>query len=92
MTEILTRRLAPSPDAMESAVGDETVILHLKNGAYYGLDAVGTEIWGLLKQGLDPLTICAKIAADHGVDRSVVEVDATRFLTDLQAHDIIHDA
>ena len=92
MTDILTRRLAPSPDAMESAVGDETVILHLKNGAYYGLDPIGTEIWALLKQGLDPRTICAKIAADHDVDQAVVEADAARFLTDLQAHDIIQDA
>ena len=52
MTDILDRHLAPSPDAAESAVGNETVILHLVNGTYYGLDPVGTRIWGLIKEGV----------------------------------------
>ncbi len=32
----------PCPDAMESRLGEETVILHLGSGTYFGLDAVGT--------------------------------------------------
>jgi len=92
MTDILQRRLAASPDAMESAVGDETVILHLKNGTYYGLDPIGTEIWSLLKQGLTPIAICERIASDHGVEKEIVKADASRFLADLEAHDMILDA
>ena len=67
MTDILTRALRPSPDAVESAVGDETVILHLVNGTYYGLDPVGTRIWAMIKQGAAMPDICAKLADDYGM-------------------------
>ena len=92
MTDILQRHLAPSPDAVESPVGDETVILHLKNSTYYGLDAVGTRIWGLLKDGLAPDAICERLAAEYGVAREVIEADARRFLEELEAQNMIVDA
>ena len=89
MTDILDRRLCPSPDAAESAVGDETVILHLKNGTYFGLDSMGTRIWALLKDGMAPSAICARLCADYGADPETVETDVREFLSDLQANDIV---
>ena len=89
MTDILTRRLTPSPDAAESAVGDETVILHLVNGTYYGLDPVGTRIWGMVKQGTSTPEICATLAAEYDIDLATIEADARRFLTDLEAQEIL---
>ena len=91
MTDILTRALAPSPDAVESAVGDETVILHLVNGTYYGLDPVGTRIWAMIKDGVAMPAICTKLADDYGVDLATIEEDARRFLTDLEAQGILVD-
>lgn len=92
MTDILQRRLGPSEDAVDSAVGDETVILHLKNSTYYGLDAVGTRIWTLLKEGLAPNAICERLAAEYDIDREVIETDARRFLEELEAQNMIVDA
>jgi len=89
MTDILHRPLAPSPDSVESAVGDETIILHLRNGTYFGLDAMGTRIWSLLKDGMAPAAICERIAVDCGTDREVVEEDVREFLGDLEANDIV---
>ena len=89
MTDILDRPLAPSPDAVESAVGEETIILHLKNGAYFGLDTMGTQIWALLKDGMAPTAICERICADYSADRETVETDVRQFLGDLQANDIV---
>lgn len=91
MTDILARHLAPSPDAAESAVGDETVILHLVNGTYYGLDPVGTEIWGMIKQGVLMPDICRQLAEEYGVDLPTIEADARKFLTDLEAQGILVD-
>lgn len=91
MIDILDRRLVPSDDAAESAVGDETVILHLMNGTYYGLDPVGTRIWALLKEGIAPLEICRRIAGDYGVDLATIEADARKFLGDLEAQGIVVD-
>lgn len=91
MTDILGRRLTPSPDAAESAVGDETVILHLTNGTYYGLDAVGTRIWALLKDGIAAPEICRRLAEDYGVELATIEADARVFLSDLEAQGILVD-
>lgn len=91
MTDILDRRLAPSDDAVESAVGDETVILHLVNGTYYGLDPVGTRIWLLLKDGMATHAICRQLADEYGVDLTVIEADARSFLSDLEAQGILVD-
>lgn len=92
MTDIMQQRLAPSSDAVESRVGDETVILHLKNSTYYGLDPVGTRIWALLKDGLAPTEICERIAEEYGVAPDVAEADARKFLDDLKANGIVEEA
>lgn len=91
MTDLLTQPLRPSPDAAESAVGDETVLLHLVNGTYYGLDAVGTRIWAMLKDGDTPAAICARLVEDYGIDLTTAREDVCAFLTDLKAHDIVID-
>lgn len=91
MTDILQRRLTPSPDAATSAVGDETVILHLVNGTYYGLDAVGTQIWAMIKEGVATADICRQLAAKYAIDQPTMEADARRFLTDLEAQGILID-
>lgn len=92
MTDFLSTRLTPSPDAVESRVGDETVVLHLKSGIYFGLDAVGTRIWALLKEGSQPPEICARIAEEYDVAPDIAEADARRFLEDLKSNGIIEEA
>jgi hypothetical protein len=92
MSDIFQSRLVPSPDAAESAVGDETVLLHLKSGTYFGLDPMGTRIWALLKQGLTPADLCRQIAGDYDIDLKTVQADARRFLGDLKANGIIEEA
>ena len=89
MTDILDLKLGVSPDAATSALGDETVILHLVNGVYYGLDPVGTRIWELIKQGVATREICRLLAEEYEVDRSTIEADARRFLTDMESRGIL---
>jgi len=91
MTDILAEALVPSSDAVESAVGDETVILHLKSGTYFGLDPMGTRIWAMLKEGVSNSDICKRLTKEFDVSREVVEADARRFLSELKANDILVD-
>lgn len=92
MTDILGCTLSTSPEAFENRVGDETVLLHLGNGTYYGLDAVGTVMWEMLKQGMPPRQICQAIAESYGISLDQVETDARRFLSDLKDHGIVAEA
>ena len=89
MTDILARPLSPSPEAFENRVGDETVLLHLGNGTYYGLDAVGTVMWEMLKRGVVPQQICQAIAESYAIPLEQVEADARRFFGDLRDHSIV---
>ena len=89
MTDILQRNLVPSPHSVESAVGEETVILHLTNGTYYGLDSVGTRIWHMIKEGVAIPDICQRVAHDYDVDLATIEADARKFLADLEAQGIL---
>lgn len=89
MTDILQQRLKASPDAFASAVGDETVLLQVKRGTYYGLDAIGTRIWAGLNDGRRPVEICEQIAVEHDVPIETVEADARTFLEDLKANEIV---
>lgn len=83
MTDLMTQTLSPSPEAMDAVVGDETVILHIGNGTYYGLDSVGTVIWEGVKAGRTLPEIRATILATYDVTEPVAEADMQRFLTDL---------
>jgi hypothetical protein len=89
MTDLLDTPLTLSSDIADSAVGDETVILHFSDGTYYGLDEMGTRIWSLLREGRTPLDICAAIAATHDAPRDIIEGDVRRFLGELVARRIV---
>lgn len=39
-----------APEQVSCALGDESVILNLKNSVYYGVNPVGASIWKLLQQ------------------------------------------
>ncbi|EYD75060.1 hypothetical protein Rumeso_03388 [Rubellimicrobium mesophilum DSM 19309] len=91
MTDLLSRRLIPSADALLSPVGEETVILHLGNDTYYGLDPMGTRIWAMLGEGVALAAIRDRLAAQHGVAAATVEADLRRFLDDLLRHGLLVD-
>lgn len=83
-----------SPDAMESRLGSETVILHLGSGIYFGLDAVGTVIWEALGSGqsVSPREVCAHVRMRFQDAPDTVEADVTAFLAQLVEHGLIRRA
>ena len=85
----LTLALAPSPDAQDTAVGYETVILHLGNDGYYGLDPIGTVVWNHLKRGDQPPTILKALTARYDAPRLRIEADLRALLQDMLANDIV---
>lgn len=89
MTDILELSWQISSDAVANQVGDETVILHLGNGTYFGLDTIGTSLWEGLKTGKRPSEICEQITQEYDVDRATVETDMRQFLSELAKNDLV---
>jgi hypothetical protein len=85
----LTKNLIVSSQAIARQVGDETVILHLGSGTYFGLDAVGGRIWQLMGEGKSLNEICEVMLEEFDVSREDVERDIAGLTKDLLAHDLV---
>ncbi len=91
MTDVLRRNFEQSADVVETAVGDETIILQLASGTYFGLDMIGTRIWELIKLGNKPTEVCQILADEFAVDIAAVQKDAREFIGELLAKGILVD-
>ena len=76
-------------EVMARQVGDETVLLDLASGSYFGLDAVGTRIWELLIQGVPPAEACGTLLKEYDVDADRIAADVERLLGELAGHGLI---
>ena len=76
-------------EVMARQVGDETVILDLASGNYYGLDPVGARIWQLLAEGKPLAQICDTLTAEYEVSRAAAERDLEQLVGELGAKGLL---
>lgn len=81
--------LSRHPEAADSRVGDETVILHLGSGVYFGLDPVGTRIWEILAEPTRRGALMAQLLAEFDVSETALTADVGAFLGQMLDHDIL---
>ena len=84
-----TDKIVISSQTVARRVGDETVILHLGSGTYFGVDAVGARIWQLMGEGKSLNEICDVVLDEYEVSREDVERDIAGLIKDLLAHDLV---
>ena len=80
MTELdLNTRFSAPPQVLSRLVGNETVLLNLETGIYFGVDGVGQRVWELAdgQRSLDQ--IVDVVVAEFDVDRSQAEADICAF-------------
>ena len=71
----LSDKVTIPAQVMAREVGEETVILDLANGTYYGLDPVGARIWQLMAEGQTLVQVRDVILAEYEVAREDIERD-----------------
>ncbi len=76
-------------DHITSQLGDESVILSVNDGMYYGLDALGTLIWGLLERPRGVSEVCEIIREKYEVDPLECEQAVLALLRDLIARGLV---
>ena len=79
----LDAKLSIPPQVMSRLVGDETVLLDLASGVYFGLDGVGKRIWESIDEGLSLRETAAAIASEFEVEETQAQADLIAFATDL---------
>ena len=79
----LDAKLTISPQVMSRLVGEETVLLDLASGTYFGVDGVAQRIWELIAEGKSLGEATAVIVSEFDVDKTRAEADVLAFVGDL---------
>ena len=85
----LDTRLTVPPQVMSRLVSDETVLLDLASGMYFGLDGVGQKIWEAVTEGRSLGEAATAIVNDYEVDETQAQTDVIEFATDLVARGLL---
>jgi hypothetical protein len=67
----------------------EMVLLNLASGVYFGLDPVGTRIWGLIAEQRSPAEIVTMLTAEYEVDAETCDADLWNLLDTLAENELI---
>ena len=69
------QKIQISPEVLFQEVAGEIVLLDLESENYFGLDAVGARIWGLLQTGSKVGEAVDALLQEFDVDRATLEAD-----------------
>lgn len=81
--------LIADADVLATQCGDETILLDLRDGVYYGLDGVGTRIWALLRDEISIASLRDAVAAEFDVTPAQCERDIRMLMRELAAKGLV---
>ena len=84
-----TRFNVNRPHVISETIDGETVMIDLRSGSYFSLDATAAAIWRGIEAGAPMPAIAAAVAAAQGAPVDVVEADLARLAGELVAEDLI---
>jgi hypothetical protein len=70
-------------------LGEESAILNLKNSVYYGMNAVGTRVWTLLKEPKKVADVRDAIVDEYDVDAGRCGRDVLALLEQMRDEGLI---
>ena len=79
----LDTKLTVPPQVMSRLVGDETVVLDLASGIYFGLDGVGMKIWESVADGQTLAQAVSVIVDEYDVEEARAQADVLEFASEL---------
>ena len=89
----LDTTLSRNDDILHASVGsEETVMMSVTAGRYYGLNAVASRIWELLETPKTIAQLCAQICEEFEVDAQTCEAEVLKFVQDLIDNGVVHEA
>jgi len=79
----LPKEITVSSDVLFQELGNETVLLDLKNEIYYGLDDVGSRLWRLLTEDGNPATAVVRLLTEYEVDEATLRENISGLVKEL---------
>jgi len=84
-----TSTVAAAPEQIWCDLGGEAALLHLPQGIYYGLDAVGAKVWALIQTPTSVRDVRNAIVREYDVEADRCEHDLLALLTELATAGLI---
>ena len=81
--------IVASQDRLSSDMGNETILLDIKSGIYYGLNSVGARIWNFIQEPKKVVEIRDAIVAKYQIESNRCESDILTLLEELAAEGLI---
>lgn len=80
-----------APAVIYKALADGAVVFSTQTEVYYGLNAVGAQVWELLPPTSTTFDeLCDAVARQHpDVDAEVIRADIAELLRELEAHGLV---
>ncbi|MFT3925823.1 MAG: PqqD family protein [Myxococcales bacterium] len=78
-----------TPRQVSTELGEETVILGVERGQYFGLSEVGTRLWALVQEPTSVDALCCGLFAEYEVSRPTLESDVLELLAALHDQGLI---
>ena len=85
----LATRMVANNDQVSCRIEDETVILSLRTGEYYGLNPVAASIWELLQQECSATQIRDALLAMYDVDEATCSDQVLATLREMQSMELL---
>jgi hypothetical protein len=85
----LQTKLQRNPNMVISKIDDEVVMMSIENGEYYGLDEIGSCIWGRIEKPIVVEELIQNLMDEFDVDRSDCQNDTIEFLNDLYSKGLL---
>ena len=70
-------------------VQDETILLHIERGEYFGLNAVGRSIWQFLETPHSKADVIGKLVDEYNAEEATIRSDVDRLFDQMQQNGII---
>ena len=86
----MTGRVTVTDHVIVRQLGDESVMLDMASGYYFGLDPVGARIWQLLSETSSLAEIVERLAQEYDVTPEQANSDLVRFVEELKAHGLLN--
>lgn len=87
---LLGANIVRDNDNIVSDMGEEKVILSVKNGKYYNLGIMGSQIWELIQEPILVEQLIEQLTEQYDVERTVCEEQVLPFLLHLSEEKLIH--
>ena len=81
--------VSASPSQISTTLGEESIVLELQAGTYFGVNVVGTAVWKFLEQPRQVEEVIAHVLQRYEVSAEQAEAEVLAFLQELSKKHLV---